>query len=642
MSIEDDALMYKMQQDAAQYKPEQSETVPQYSGDDWKSVGGQVVGGKQEPDFLKKLDLINTGVHRGVTHFTHALMSKLPFMPPEGSPLGDAYQKAIQDADAGIEAEQQKNINTYTGAYPQIGEFAGEMLATAPAGGLFSLTGNLAKTVGQLAPVGLKTLAKYGTSALGGAGAMAALESQRYNPNDPTAMFNTEAAQNALENPLSYAIPALGTKLSTWAQASRKLGEAKEIIPNIRAVDIKDAGPARKFQQQFFGFLPALTGFGKQVKELDQIGDDLDNFVRNVSGNLTDIRASSLKDYAAKQMSGALKVMKLKGDLLWDKPFKTKPITDVQGLKDDVINAMDLIKDTGIKGESLIAKQLQQRIRKGNLTVEDAKKINSLLGDAAIGAKQVIRGAGLELSDELGKIKDSILNKIQSSLTPDDMADFSAAREYSSRYFAMQKNSPRIRKAIESEAGARALIDDFLSEKGKVNKQKVLNVFKDLPGELSQKGPKAAAAAKIAEIIQHSDTAGRLNLDTFLTKTSGRTQIPEIVGSDVYKSLQGLNKYLHSVDEAAKTGWWRQASMLAMSGGAGWLGGGGVGAGLALASYGAAALAANHSPLKTALHALTKKLPKDTYDHLVKVIEKHFNRAGYIYSNGELKEDTDE
>jgi hypothetical protein len=290
--------------------------TPAYSGDDWKTVGGQVVGGKKEPDFLKKLDMINTGVHRGVTHFTHALMSKLPFMPPEGSPLGDAYQKAIQDADAGVEAEQQKNIDTYTGFYPQVGEFAGEMLATAPAGGLFGAAAKGAQAAGQLAPAGLKTIAKYGTSALGGAAAIGALESQRYNPNNPTALFNTEATQNALENPLSYALPALGTKLSTWAQASRKLGETKEVVPNIRAVDLKEAGPARKFQQQFFGFLPALTGFGKQVKELDQIGGDLDNFVRNVSGNLTDIRASSLKDYAAKQMSGALKVMKLKGDLL--------------------------------------------------------------------------------------------------------------------------------------------------------------------------------------------------------------------------------------------------------------------------------------------------------------------------------------
>lgn len=594
-------------------------------------ISSPAVTEKQQPGFMKKLDMINTGVHRGVTHFTHALMSKLPF--------GEKWQNAIKQADADIDAEQEYNKKTYSGYYPQGGEVAGELLATLPAGAPLGLAAKGATALGKLAPTGFKTLAKYGSSGIGGAGVLAGVESQRYDPENPGQLINTEAVKDTLTNPAAYIAPMVGTKLSTWGEASKALGEAKEVLPNIMARNLKE-GASQKLSNQFFDSLGAITGYGKGIKLTEGLGDDLANFVTKISGQPEAMHAKDLVKYAGNQLQGALKVVKLKGDLMWEKPFKNAVVLDAQGVKDDVINAIDKIKNSGIPLESKTIKYLQEGMRKGTLTVEDVKNLQSHVGDAAINAlKAGAGGTGLNMFKELKDVKDSLLNKIQSSIGDMDAKDFSAAREYSARQFKMYEEVPKLQKAIKNEVSARNLIRSVLQNSESVSKRGVLDV-------LPERGQKAVAAAKVAKAIEDSDDgAGNLNLGAFLKQTAESTQTPEIMGSDAYKSLQGLNAYLTNIHNASKSGSGTglvQGAALGGLGTAGAMSGGLAGAAVPLVAYGAASLVANHSPLKTLLYAVQKKLPKSTYDLVAKNIEKHLARAGYFMTDGVLKHKDDE
>ena len=586
---------------------------------------------KQEPGFLKKLDMINTGVHRGVTHFTLALMSKLPF--------GDSYQKAIKKVDADIEAEQKQNIEKYTGYYPQGGELAGEMLATLPAGGALGGVAKGATLLGKVAPIGTKTLAKYGSSAIGGAGVLAGMESQKYDPENPGQLINTEAAGEALSNPLAYAIPALGTKLSTWAGASRKLGEAKEQFPNIMARNIKEPGATTTLSNMVFGIPAALTGTGKQAKQAANIGDDISNFIQKIAGTKEAQTADDLTQYSANIIQSTLKKMGRAEDKIWDKGFKTSPISDVQAVKDDVINAIDLLKTNKIPGYETTVNYLNNGLRKGELKVDDVKKLQSLVSGAAVNARGLEGGVGNQLAEDLSLIKDNLLNHIQGSLSPEAMKDFSAARAFSANKFDLFKQAPLLQKAINDEASAHKLVNTLISEGG------VLPPKKAAMSILSEGGQDKIAATKLQQALESSDTAGHINLDTFLKKTSPYTQAKVIMNKNAYTSLEGLNKYLKNINEASNVSRMGQVMIggaLASGAGAGAIGAGAAGLAAPLVAYGAATFIANHSPIKSLLHAVTKNLPSSTYDLVVKNIEKHLTRAGYLVTDdGVLKHKDD-
>lgn len=580
---------------------------------------------KKEPGFLKKLDMINTGVHRGVTHFTHKLMSLLP--------LGKDYQERIKRADEAVEREQQSNIQTYGSLYPKIGEIGGELLATLPVGGLYGKVTQGAQALGKTLPLGFQTIGKYGASALGGAGVLAGMETQRYDADRPDQLLNTEAAVDALKNPLSYVLPAVGTKLSTWADKSRQLGVAKESVKGIMARDILEPGPIRKVSHQFFDSLPMLTGLGKRAKQIEHIGDDIQRFISKVSGGNEAVLSKDLIKFAGTKVQSALQRIKRGGDQLWNQPFKTKVIADTQGVKDNVLNAIDILKGSGIPLEAKTIKFLNQGMRKGGITVEDVKNLQSIIGDAAINAKNAgAGGIGNRMSKELIDTKNGLLDEIQKSLSPADMKDFMAAREYSARQFQMYKEAPKLQKALESEVASRKLIKDLLSETEMSPKKSVMNI-------MSPRGQKAVQAAKIAKALEDSDIDGKINLTSFLNKTSEKTQTPEILGNQTYKALQGLNKYLSSVNEASQGNWWKQATLM---GGLA-AGGSAVAGPSALIAYPVATFIANHSPLKTALHALTKKLPDSTYKYLTQSIENQLVKGGFLMTReGVLQHKDDE
>jgi len=630
MAIQDDIAAYQSKDinaDIAAYQ-QHPDAVPEsqtISESQFYQAPVEVV--KQEPGFMKKLDMINTGVHRGVTNFTFALMSKLPF--------GDRWQNAIKEQDAAIGAEQQKNKDTYSGYYPQGGEIAGEVLATLPAGGALGAVGKAATFVGKVAPTGLKTLGKYGTSATGGAGVLAGVESQKYDPENPGQLVNSEAAGAALTNPLSYVLPAAATKLSTWAESAQKLGVAKEQFPNIMARNLKEPGITTKLYDSFFNIPSALTGVGKQSKQVEGIGDDISNFIMKQAGTKEAQTADNLRQYSANIMQSTLKKMGRAEDKMWDMGFKTTPISNIQGVKDDVKNAIDLLKTNKTPGYETVVNYLNNGIRKGEMKVEDVKKLQTLVSGAAINAKSLEGGVGNQLAGDLTNIKDSLLNHIQGSLSPEAMKDFSAARAFSSNKFELFKQAPLLQKALNDEASAHNLINSLISEGGVIPPKKAaLDI-------LSGKGRDMVGATKLQQALESSDTAGHINLDSFLTKTSAFTQTSKVMNKDAYTSLQGLNKYIKTVNDSVNVGRMGQA----LTGGvlaAGAMGAGAAGLALPLVAYGAASFVANHSPLKTLLYAATKNLPKNTMDLVNKNIEKHLTRAGYFMSrDGVLKHKDD-
>jgi hypothetical protein len=580
----------------------------------------------QIPSFMKKLDMINTGVDRGVKNFTLALMSKLPF--------GDTYQNAIKSVDAASTAEQNKNIKTYEGSYPQIGQTAGELLATAPFSPALGAVAKGASLLGEVAPTGLKTLAKYGSSALGGAGVLAGMDSQRYDPNNPGQLINTDAAKATLSSPSAYIAPMLGTKLATWMNASKALADAKDVLPTVMAENIKPDSASKTLSQMVFGVAPSLTGMGARASQLNNIGEPVSQFIAKMAGNPSaqNLTADKLTEYSANIMQSTLKKMGRAEDNLWDAGFKTAPIADQQGVKDAVANAQDMLTTNEIPGYKAVNTSLSNILRDNpNLNVNAVKQLNTIISGAAINARGIEGGIGNQLADNLGGVKDSLLNHIQNSLSSDDMKDFSAARAFSANKFQLFDNAPMLQKAIYDEASAHKLINSLTSEGGVLPpKRAALSI-------LSPGGRDMVGATKVQQALEASDPekTGAMNLDTFLSKTSPYTQTGDILNKDSYNSLQGLNTYLKSINQGSKQGWWKPTAIGAGLAGATGLGAalaGPVGAGAALASYGAASFVANHSPLKTIFNALTKNLPQSTYDNLTAAAERHLTRAGYIMS----------
>lgn len=635
MSIQDDIAAYRqqpsnIQQDIAAYQNQGSTVTKEPE--------------KVDPSFLQKLDMINSGVNRGVTHFTLALMSKLPF--------GDKYQQNIKNYDAAVEAEQQNNIKKYNGYYPQVGEGLGETLATLPAGGLL---GYAAPAAAGIAPLGLKTAAKYGAAAAEGAGVLSGVESQRYDPNKPGQLFNTDAAKASLNNPVSYILPAAGEKLNTWVNASKALGEAKQVDPYAMARDLKYnvingqnvGSPTQKLSNEMFDPLSFLTGFGKRAAQLENIGTPITNFIAAHAGNAPSTKPLDLIDYAGKQVDATLNKINNTEDALWNKPFINKPITDPQSVKNEAISALDAVNSSGIPIDGF-NKQMLNLIRQPNMDVNQAKKIQSLIGDAAGKAinNQNATG-GYDLYSQLKDFKSNIIDHIQTSLTPDsgnlmqksrDLNDFAAARQFTANKQSLYENAPLVKAAIGNEANAQSLINNLVSESGVMPPKKAaFNI-------LNPEGQNSVEALKVANALKASDSAGKINLQTFLDRLYDDTQTEKILRPDTYKALQGLNQYLTSVKNAGKGGWWKQAALLGMTGLGAAAGGvsGHIDMTAPLATYGAALMIANHSPLKSLLGVLPKNLSEGTYNFLTNAVGKHLSRAGMFISNDGVLRHKDE
>lgn len=577
---------------------------------------------KAAASFMKKLDMINTGVHRGVTHFTFKLLGNIP---------NKKWQAAVKRADKKVEAEYQGDIAKYGGFYPKAGEAAGEMLATLPIMGPYGKVLQGAKYAGKLAPLGLKTLAKYGVAGAGGAGLFAAAESQRYNPEKPGQLLNTEAAKETLKSPASYLAPMAGAKLASWAGKAQQLEEARKIFPQVLPRDLATPGVPRRASQAIFDAFPPITGLGKRTQQLEGIGDDVGQLISKMSGSPEAMNSKDLTKYAGAALQKSLRSLQQGQTELWNKGFKQVPIKNPSAVKASVQESIGILRDSGIPLTSSSANMIEKQLLKKSLRVEDVKNIQGILGDTVSTINRgEYGGIGNRITKELNRVRKDMFQPIEGSLSGSQLAEFNAAREYSSRLFKLQDSIPKVQAALTDEIAARKLIKDMISPVEKFDKAALMGVAgKEAQGYIK--------AAKLATALEDSSISGKLNLTRFLNKTSEQTDMPEVLGSS-YKALQGLNKYVQIVDQANRS---KTLGKTLIAGATG------VGAAgyalnsdkldtadkLALVSYPAALLAANHPALKNLFIGMTKKLSPSATEHLVNKASNLISRYGYFMNN---------
>lgn len=650
-------------------KPQLSEAAQ--NGEPWATVGGNVTGGqidnRQVPGFVKKLDMLNTAVDNGVKQFTTTILSALPF--------GQGWKNALKQVYNNSEAEQQHNIDTYKGYYPQIGKIAGETLVTAPVGGVLGKVLGKAVSLGAgeaIAPSGilgstlakkalpgiLQTPAKYALAGAAGVGTNMAMESQRYDPEHPGQLINTKAAKSVIDNPtstlLSAGLPMFGAAAGSYAQKASKIGEYSDILGQtaIPRNTLPDS-IGKTFKQSVFGFLPALTSSGAAITEHKNIGEPVWNFISKFADapeakNFADINAK-----AGQVLKTALGNLKQTNQDLWNQPFKSRVLSaeDTSGAVADATQALKTIGDVSqaIPSAGLYTKLISRQLDKvgssdsalldasgnaiskaGKFTVEDVKNIQSNLGKAISKIKS--EAGSNELVQELSGIHDQLGTRIQNSLSADDLAAFMAAKQHSRMLYDLKETSPLVKDAMVNEFEARKLLEKLRSTKEPIDKQKIFD-------QIGPEGQKAVASEKLAEAFRASNKSDGLDIDGFLTRTKNDPELASLMGNDAFKSFQGLSAYIKNVSEGSKVGWWKPAAIMTAVGIPAYLSGAGpiAGAG-AVASLAAATFAANHPALKNLFYGLSRKLPEDTKNLIQKAIGNHLNRAGYfIGTDGVLK-----
>lgn len=622
---------------------------------DWQYKGGLVTGTQREPGFMKTLDMINTGVHRGVTHFTLGVMSMLPF--------GDKYQNALKKVDADVEAEQQKNIKTYDSVAPQLGELGGELLATSPTGagltglGTKALELSLGKAVitkggtvskildsmgvgflaGAALPRRTRLAMSYGLIGTGGAGLLSGTEALKYQGD----AFDYGKAKDkfieGMSSPLSYVAPMAGQALGRYLDKSRAYNKVVDEGIDVLPRDLKEKGAGRTLSYLFYDSLPMMTNMGRRVQQLQDIGDTIGNVVRKVSGTDAAMTSDDLINYAGKNLQMGLKGLKAKETLLWDKPFAKTPISDVQSVVDIGKQAQEIISDVSLPTVNRTMKQINRLLSKGDqMTVEDVKVLRSQISKAASDAYALPGGTGSEVGQELSALRNQLYDSMANSMSKADLKDFKAATTFSKNQFELEDSLPAVKKAIKSEIEANKIIEGIIKDSVTFDKTTAMNLMSD-------RGQRAAKGAIIAKALEQSADDKGVNLTSFLKKvapTEGTSTAEKLLGNE-YSYVEGLAKHLSAINEAKRIGSF--GKFAAIGTGAGAAAGLGVvassGSGnsdwkntAAIVSYPAMLFAANHPVLKRLLGATTRKMSDSTYKHITNKIQELFTRGGYLYN----------
>ncbi len=223
-----------------------------------------------------------------------------------------------------------------------------------------------------------------------------------------------------------------------------------------------------------------------------------------------------------------------------------------------------------------------------------------------------------------------MLGHIRGSLSPEDQQAFTAATQFSAHKFDLFNQASQLKSAAVDVAASHKLVTSLVSEGGVLPpKQAVL-------GMLSPGAQDMVAALKIKKALEAATTAGRVNLDSFLTATGPDSQTGAILPKGAQNTLKGTQVYLKNIDDSQKVGWWRQAAMIgtaATAAGVGAYESNGWDKAIPLVSYMALTAIANHSPLKSIFGALTKELPTGTREALIKAAGTHLARLKFVISN---------
>lgn len=637
----------------------------------WEHVGGVAAGAKRDPKFLDTLDMINTGVHRGVTHFTLGLMSMLPF--------GEKYQRALKKYDVEVEAEQQKNIKTYDSIAPFVGEIGGELLATAPVGGALAKLGSkslsliggeaiLPGVINTALPKGTRLLGGYGTSAVGGAGLLAGTEALRYQGQQFDPSQAMETFKDTMSSPAAYLFPAAATATGRYMEKSRDFQKVIDQGIDVLPRDLKEKGVGRTLSYLFYDSLGMLTPLGRRAEQLQNIGSSIKSVIRSISATSEAMTSSDLKNYASKNLQRGLKKLEAKGTLLWENGgFKKAVINNYDEILPDINNALRIIREGKLptygRAEALIQEEASKLVpqqtkkvtsnlvdmygskfeklltipQKGKITLEDVKNIFGIIGDAASDAFRLGGGTMTGLGRDLSSIRKSIMEKAKANLNETQLRNFKTAQEFTKNQYELEDAIPLIKDALVDEISANKIIEGIMKDSVTFDKSKAMGI-------MSEKGQLATKGAIVAKALEQSSTDAGVDLTKFLNKVApaeGVSNAEKILGRE-YDYVKGLAKHLSAINEARRIG---NFGKFALGTGAvaatalGLTGSLQLGDFKLVAAYPAMVFAANHPVLKRLLGYSTKKLSDSTYKHLTNKIQDIFTRAGYMYNeDGSLSE----
>lgn len=704
MSIEDDAKMFEMEQDAAQFGnqtigdiPAGQSQLPPESASNLSdgSSGYQMENAKWKkiPSFMKKLESMGTSLAQGSLEWGQSLMNNAP-IPKEMKPFGDNIDaiKQLDDKNKADDAEYS-GLGGYQAAgklLPDLAAFAavdkgrsllskpieaaGKYLAGATipgtelgvmgvnaAGKALEKIGAGPAAIGKASPFFTKTAAEYGAAGARDLATFSAVEGLRYNPENLEAGFNSDKALEMLENPaLALGASAIGHKVGKYLDNSRSLGKAKETYsPYATAYQLKDQGPTRTLEAKALGVLPNLFGFGKLVDQIHSISADTRDFVGKMLGSPEIRNGVDAGEKAGRYVQAALKRTKRTEDQAWKAVPKDAQIVNKSGLKQDVLAAQEILKDSEITLAGKTSKYLDKNtpetpttslilppstkkdylnelLNKDNFTVADAKEIQSLISSAANSARHMKGGGDTarRMANDLQAVKENVLNKIDESLDENGQIAFKKARQISKQNFELMGLAPSMSKAVHNGVVAQQIADKLISES---TSGKAVAPVMD---KMSEQGRNMVAKYKLLKSLDsHTNPDGSVNMQGFMKQTGDLSRTNKVMSPGTYGAYQGFLKYLEGVDEAASTGWWTQATV-AGTVAAGAIAKGGVSKTLGTAvaaSYPVLGMIANHSPLKSLLHALTRKLPDSTYNAVAKNIEKYLTRGGFYITDGVMK-----
>lgn len=631
--------------------------------------GGIVADSKREPDFVKKIEQWSTGAALGALKWGGALLA---------SEAKNLMPKAIQGSGIHVKEmyeQLSKHASDLKAEYKGIGVEGGELLGglagMAIPGGLYvkgaqglkagaaMLPGasKVAEWVTSQTPAVLQKAGSFAGRTAEGTGLLASIEGAEYDPNNPG--YNLEKAGAALSDPTNIVLGAGGALAGKYLQNVKKYDEVRKDLPSAFYMDTKEPGPWLNLSQMFldapYALAPGLTARGRQQK---LIGEDLTNYINNVSGQAG---ATHYKDYVrhvATSVQNAVKRQKAGEKQMWEQGgFKELPITgdSVNNASQMSKQALDVLEQSGVplskETKSIFSKLVKSEADDPSLVavglgtgkklkVNDIRDVQVELGRLANNyGKPTATANEQQVAGQLREIRDSLFQPITESVPDAARKNLGAAIEYSRRYHEFLDSVPNISKAAENSFSAKKIAFQFLKENNAFDKQALMS-------KLTQAEQNTAKAGFLAQAMESatSKSTGKLNLMKFSESLKASTSAPEFLGTDTFKAVEGITKVLRNIHEAQKTGFFKQAAMAGMGigtaaslGAGGAILGGPVGAAIAI-SYPALMIIAHNPVIKKTLGHFTRKLSPSVQDALFKSVQRQAMKAGLILNseNGEI------
>lgn len=610
----------------------------------------------ERPGFLKSVEMIASGAAQGSLEYTSRLMNMMGNISANAtgsSSRGMFFESKSPKEESlvtkGYKTWEQKNeadAKKYHGAevLQTVGSLPMELITTAPLSNpVFGAVSTVAKKAGEYAPRGLKKIAEYGTAGAGGALGIAGLEGTQFNSDKPNEPFGFDQAAESLKDPLSYILPAAGQKVGNWMGTSRELQQLKKILPDATAADLENPNIVKSVKQAFFS---PITNLANQTKQMEGIGDAISKYIGELSGNIVMESGKAakyskdFKEVSGQQFNKALQSLKQGMDDMWLKPFRVAPIENPQDIKNIAIEAMDILKNSGIPTSQRSIQQINKGLQKDKFTVEDVKSVYSTIGDAAGDAYSLGNQTANSMGSELSALKNQMIDRVQAGLSPKDLKDFTAARTMSKQYYDTINESTKIKDALYSEINAKNLTKSIIGEAEALNKQNAL-------GLTTPVGRNAIWATKLTDVLKKSGYEGAdgINLKTFIDETRAASNLPELMG-DTYKAIEGLDVVLKNIYQSNQAKPSKLLGAIGSLGAVGAVGGAAASVGAmpamaGVATYAALAGISKYSPLKSTLGLMTQKLSDSGYKRLTDVIERGLVTGGYFLTDDGVLDKSD-